>query len=541
MQRRTFLKSTAVAGTATLLPWRVRGGSVPSAAEPPSDQWLQDAVAAAMTLGAESASALFVSQRRQSIQLRKQDVHSISDDEGAGITLTVRVGAAMASASLPAGRKGSPGDFARLAIDAAKLPSSGIRRDNPPKEDTLPDVDRIDRITHVDRPPEGAPEAGRWVPAGLEDPFLVPWDERIAFLRGLTSTALKMPHIPSAVANQFMQKRDSLFVDSAGSRIEQTQYATYVNFAVTAFHQQKRLIDTRTSEREAQMTDWNGATANMVSELETAIQEAQRLQQADPVTQDSYDLVVHPSLLWNILFETLIPHLDPRQLLELDGRAPADRWLTLAKLNERPLRSPALRLSWDPTLPGGLATCGWDDTGRVAQKRQILDANGGLQAVPVSPDLLAVDETYAALPGMSFSRATAWNVPPTVAMPNVVLAGGPGKTLDGLVAGVDNGLLVKGRGTVVTNPAKTVFRVRPQVAWMIRGGRITEMVRDVEIETSTEQFWNALEEVGRAEDQFLGGDLFPHRAFPLWDTPFSVSTPPALFRRIPVYRTEGRP
>lgn len=537
MQRRTFLKSTAVAGAAALLPWKGNGSIHVTSAAPPDDQWLQDAVSEAVAMGALSASALFLSHRRQSLQIRKTDVHSITDDEAAGITLTVRVGGGMASASVPTARKGSPKDFARTAVDAARLTRTRPANSAPPKVDEEGDVAILEHV------PSGnsSPKIGRWSPDGLTDPFQVPLSERVSFLAGLTGTALKISQIPYAVANQFLQRRDSLFVDSDGSRIGQTQYATYVNFAVTAFHQQKRLMDTRTSEREAQMTDWAGATANMLSELETAMQEVLRLQQADPVTQDSYDLVVHPTLLWNILFETLLPHFDPRQLLGLDGRSPADRWLTLAKFNERPLRIPALRLSWDPTLPGGLATCGWDDVGNESSQRRILDEAGVLQAIPVSPDLLASDELYASLPRMSFSRAPSWNVPATVAMPNVVLAGGPGKSLDDLIGGVDSGLFVKGRGTVVTNPARTLFRVRPQSAWMIRGGKIAEMVRDVEIETSVEQFWNALEEVGRDEDRFLGGDLFPGRAFPLWETPFSVATPPALFRRVSVYRAEGRP
>ena len=542
MLRRTFLQTSAVLGAATVLPLRRKDARIPDGtADAPSDQWLQDAVAEALALGAGSASALFLSHRRQSIQLRKTDIHAINDDEGSGITLTVRVGNGMASASVPSAAKGSPKDFARSAVDAALLPSTLLRKDDGPSEDLPPGLETHERV-EASYPGEIEPAAssGRWAPAGLTDPFLTPLEERMSFLSALTGTALKITQIPYAVANQFLQKRESVFVDSNGSRIEQQQFATYVNFAVTAFHQQKRLMDTRSSEREAMMTDWSGATANMQSELETSMQEVLRLQQADPVTQDSYDLVVHPSLLWNILFETLLPHFDPRQLLGLDGRSPADRWLTLAKFNERPLRNEALRLSWDATLPGGLATCGWDDTGRAAEKRTVLDANGVLGSVPVSPDLLAADPAFAALPRMSFSRAAAWNVPVTVAMPNVMLAGGPGKNLNDLIGGVDSGLFVKGRGTVVTNPSKTLFRVRPQAAWMIRGGTIAEMVRDVEIETSTEQFWNALEEVGRAEDTFLGGDLFPGRAFPLWETPFSVATPPAVFRRIPVYRTEGR-
>lgn len=493
---------------------------------------MRDALQEALSLGASDAAALFLAHRHQSAQVRKDVVHSLSDNEEAGITLRARFQGVDGSASLPSSRLGTPKEFARLAMEAAKAAGKSARteRGMPPPDPVPGD-------------PDTRPRTGTWVPEGVTDPFLTDLPERIAFLKELNATALKITQIPYAVANQFLQKRSSLYMDIRGSRIEQQQFATYVNFAVTAFHQQRRLMDTRSSEREAQSTGWTGATANMRTELETAMQEVLRLQQADQVTPDSYDLVIHPSALWNLLLETLLPHFDPRQLAERDGRAPGGRWLTLANLGALPLRSQALRLRWDSTLAGGLATCGWDDDGVHAHASVVFDGSGVARGIPVSPDLIASDPAFssgAGFPGFPFSRAAAWNMPATVAMPNLVLEGGPGKNIGDLIAGVDNGLFIKGRGTVVTNPAKTLFRVRPQAAWVIRGGKLGEMVRDVEIETSTEQFWNALIEVGRWEDTFLGGDLFPARAFPLWDTPFSVAAPPALFRDVSVYRAEGR-
>jgi TldD protein len=534
MQRRTFIKTTAAIGAASALPWGGRIATAHPAA--PSGQWMQDVISEAHALGAANPTLLYLSHRHQSAQVRKDTLHSVTDTEESGFTLRIQLGTVLGSASVPAARRPSPREFARMAVESA-----GIARIVLPDDTT-----GIDGEVHADDhvgPTSDAADMtqGTWSPAGIQDPFLTDPGERIDFLKGLNTAATKITQIPYAVANQFLQKRTSIFMDGEGRRFEQRQYATYVNFAVTAFSQQKQLMDTRTSEREAQSTDWAGATANMKSELETAMQEVLQLQQSDSITPDSYDLVIHPSLLWNILIETLLPHLDPRQLARRDGGSPGGRWLTLETFRNRPLRSEVLRMRWDSTLPRGLASCGWDDTGRQAGSFEIFDGEGMLRNIPVSPDLLRSDPVYGpGFPGFPFSRAVAWNLPAGVAMPNVVLEGGPGKNLDTLIGGVDNGLFVKGRGTVVTNPAKTLFRVRPQVAWAIRGGKLAEMLRDVEIETSAEQFWNALEETGRAADTFLGGDLFPRRAFPLWDTPFTVATPPALFRNIPVYRVEGR-
>ncbi|MFZ1731922.1 MAG: metallopeptidase TldD-related protein [Bacteroidota bacterium] len=546
MQRRTFLKTSAALGAASMLPWQRRAEAAMPPVDPPTEDWMQSAVSEAKALGAVHAELLFISERHQRAQVRKDTLHSITDSEDAGITLRVRFAEGFGSASVSAVRRGSPSELAQMAVESAKIArpplKNSVRKNSKAKDSDVEDIPRDSGGNDsADSPSNGNTQRQVWSPEGIQDPFLTNLDERIAFLMDLNKTATKVPQIPYAVANQFMQRRSSIFVDSLGSKIEQQQYATYVNFAVTAFQQKQRRMDTRTSDREAQATDWTGATANMQSELETAMQEVLQAQQADSVTPDKYDLVIHPTMLWNLFLETLLPHLDPRQLLERDGRAPGDRWLTLAKLNQRPLRSEALRLRWDNTLPRGLATSGWDDAGRKTGSSVLLGKGGAVQSIPVSPDLIAADSAFGAgFPGTNFSRAAAWYRPATVAMPNMVLEGGVGKNIDDLFGGVDNGLFLKGRGTVMTNPAKTLFRVRPQAAWAIRGGKLAEMLRDVEIETSAEQFWNALEEAGRSEDTFLGGDLFPQRAFPLWDTPFSVATPPALFRGIPVFRTEAQ-
>jgi hypothetical protein len=61
------------------------------------------------------------------------------------------------------------------------------------------------------------------------------------------------------------------------------------------------------------------------------------------------------------------------------------------------------------------------------------------------------------------------------------------------------------------------------------------MIRDFEIEVAVEKLWNSLDETGGPLTAITAGELFPERCYPLWTQPFSVSTPAALFRALPVY------
>ncbi len=513
--RRNFLKTTAAIGATAALPLSLRGEQfLPGSAAGVEDSWLQDAVDAAMRRGAVYAEILQRKERRENIQLRKEDVHNLSDGYESGMTLRVFKAGAWGAAAISASAPGKPGALAEEACRAA---------------------DAMARIVQGEFDVDARVSSGSydWETPVEIDPFEVPVSEKVAFLRALTSKALGITQIPFAVANLFAQRTDSTLLTSRGAVIRQRRTITYPNFAVTAFNQRLRRMDNRSSSLEAVAAGWELSKRNFTSDLETAMQEVLRTQTADPVVAGTYTLIVHPSVLWDILFDTLLPHLDARRVLGTDGSRPGDPWITTADIGHKRIGSPLLQLSADGALPMGLASSGWDDSSRPAQRTRLVE-DGVIRRLPT-------DDTIGGLPAdarCAFTRSAHWSDVPGPAMPNVVMQEGSDGNLADLIAGVDTGLFIKGRGTIVTNPQRTLFRVKPQAAWMIRGGKIDTMVRDVEVETSVEQFWNALSAVGSGKDTLTAGDLFPSRAHPLWSAPFSVSVPPTRFADIPVYTAQ---
>lgn len=514
MKRRTFLQTTALTAAAAAAPLRLRAYHAAPPAPLVETDWLQDAVQDAIDAGATYAEALFRRDRSETIQLRKEDISGLESSEEAGIALRVFSGGAWGSAAVSSWEPGRPD-----ALAAAAIASAG----------------QLATLRTQDFDASSRESGGRydWSTDVVTDPFEIPIEEKVALLRRLTSKALSVSQIPFAVANLFIQRGETELVTSRDAVIRQRTLYTYPNFAVTAFHQKLRRMDTRSSSMEAQAGGWEIVDASLDSDLETSMQEALTLQTTDPVTPDSYDLVVHPTLLWDLLCDTLLPHLDPRTVLALDGNRPGDRWFGIDDIGDITIGSELLTLQADSSLPRGLASCGWDDTGRPSPTGTIVDAGRVVR--------LPFDETLPRPAGLStvgFTRSGTWNIPVNAAMPNIVMSAGSGGSLSDLVSGVDNGLLVKGRSRVMMNSAKTLFRVSPQMAWMIRGGSVAEAVRGVEIETSVEQFWKALDALSTANENIVAGDLFPGRSSALWEVPFSVSVPAGVFRRIPVYTAQ---
>ncbi|MDT8324087.1 MAG: TldD/PmbA family protein [Bacteroidota bacterium] len=516
MHRRHFLQSTAAIGALAALPEVLHAAQrtrlFPAMDKSaPKDDWLAEAVAAARKRGAAYAEVLWRDERRASIQLRKEEVHALSDSSERGIVLRVFKDGAWGAAAVAASEGAAPGELASRACAAAEA---------------------LSRFSKSEFDPGTRAVAGtyRWENEVLRNPFDVPETEKIEFLRSLTARALKIVQIPFAVANLFTQQTDSVLLTSRGADIRQRQVVTYPNFAVTAFHQKLRRMDNRSSSFEALAAGWEVTERNFTSDLETAMQEVLQIQTAEPVTAGTYRLVVHPSVLWDILFDTLLPHLDARRVLGLDGGRPGDRWIAPADIGHRRIGSPLLQLAADMTLPAGLATAGWDDSGRPATRMALVE-DGVLRRLPADDTLGGLDAAVR----FPVTRTAQWSSAAGPAMPNIVMAEGGDGVLTDLIAGVDSGLFIKGRGSIVTNPQRTLFRVKPQMAWMIRNGEIAEVVRGVEVETSVEQFWNALVAVGSGRETMTAGELFPGRTDALWTAPFSVSAPPALFADIPVY------
>ena len=479
-----------------------------------ADRLLEDLIESALKEGAAYAEATILHQRSQSLQARKTDLSPAGEASSSGIALRVWSGSGWGFSATSRLNALRPAAMASSAVSMAKA----VGMSSPGQ------FVRERRVATSES----------WTTPGASDPFAVPFREKKEFLLGLTRPPLDHPQIAFSVANLFQVKRESQYRNSIGGATKQTSYICYPNFAVTAFDKQKRTIDSRSSFLEAGGYGWEITSGHdFKSELDTAVQEVLKTQAAEPVNDGRAALVIDASALWHIVYETIAHHLDPRNALGLDGRHPADRWITPDLIGRADIGSSSLTVGFDSSLARGLATSGWDDAGMPAASGVLIE-NGIIQNMPGAED--------STLPGTPpeylHARMSGWNTPPAFAMPNIVLRSTSEKRLDDLIADSTSGYLVKGRGQVLINSAHTMFRYRPQLAWRIEGGRVGAMVRDLEIETSVEQFWQALVDVGAESGRLTAGDLFPQNRNALWDSPFSISAPPARFSELPIFRTQ---
>src|SRR5919204_6504770 len=145
------------------------------------------------------------------------------------------------------------------------------------------------------------------------------------------------------------------------------------------------------------------------------------------------------------------------------------------------------------TARHGLATIGYDDEGVQTQEWDIV--SGGMFTG------YQLDRRIARLTGAERSNGCAFadssSSMPLQRMANVSLQPAPdGPSTEELIAGVDRGIYVMGDKSWSIDMQRYNFQFTGQRFFEIRGGRLVGQLRDVAYQSTTTDFWGALDGVG---------------------------------------------
>jgi TldD protein len=183
----------------------------------------------------------------------------------------------------------------------------------------------------------------------------------------------------------------------------------------------------------------------------------------------------------------------------------------------------------DATSEGGNGTFGWDDEGVPAGKRALVDRG-------LFVDYLSSRETAAALGRASTGtmRADGWNRTPIIRMVNVSLETGDGGTLEDLVAATEDGLLMATDKSWSIDDLRLNFQFSCEIAWEIKRGKRTRIVRDPFYTGITPRFWGSCDAVCDAREWRLWGVDSCGKGDPMQIMHVGHGASPARFRDVTV-------
>ena len=522
--RRDFLRTAGVAAGALALPelpaWisDVVAAEEAAAARVDKNALADIALNTARKLGVTYADIRINRYRSESINTREQQVQNVSRSQNFGFGVRVLYKGTWGFAS---SRSVTPADVKRIteqAVAIAKANSVYQRK----KIELVP-VEKV--VTS-------------WKNAFEKDPFEVSIDDKIQFLLSLNGAAMKTSGVGFVNSSMGFVNEQKYYASTDGSRIEQYIIRANPNFNVTAVNRANGDFQTRSALGGPQgmgyeymeKHDWK-------KEAQQAGEEAVMKLKAKSVEPGKYDLVLHPSHLWLTIHESVGHPTELDRSLWWEANYAGTSFLTPDKIGKLQFASKIMNFVADRTQPAGLATVGYDDEGVPGQRWHLIK-DGLFVDWQTTRDLAAMigqKKSYGC------NHSESWGSISFPRMPNVSLQPSEGNTsLDDLIGGVENGILIYGDGSYSIDQQRYNFQFGGQVFWEIKNGKRGEMLRDVAYQSRTTDFWNSCDGLGGQSTYELGGSFNDGKGEPGQSNAVSHGCPPGRFRQVNVLNTARR-
>jgi len=273
--------------------------------------------------------------------------------------------------------------------------------------------------------------------------------------------------------------------------------------------------------------DWDSEIAELPSLLAEKVA-------APSVEAGRYDLLIHPSNLWLTIHESIGHATELDRALGYEANYAGTSFATVDNLNKLQYGSNLMNITGDRLTPHGLSTVGYDDEGVEAQSWDIIK-DGLLVGYQL-------DRRIAARAGRDRSNGCAYadaaSHVPIQRMPNVSLQPNPtGPDFEGLVASVEDGILIKGDNSWSIDMQRYNFQFTGQQFHRIKNGKIVGQVKDVAYQATTTDFWRSMKTVGGPSTYVLGGAFNCGKAQPGQIAAVSHGCPAAVFDKVNVLNT----
>ncbi|MBI3593428.1 MAG: TldD/PmbA family protein [Nitrospirae bacterium] len=222
-------------------------------------------------------------------------------------------------------------------------------------------------------------------------------------------------------------------------------------------------------------------------------EEAEALLFAAPCPETRTDLILMPDQLCLQIHESIGHAIELDRIFGSELTYAGGSFLSehIQELGNFRYGSPLVNIVSDSTLREGLGTFGYDDEGIAAQKNDIIREGmlvGLLSSRESSDEYLRL--TGKSLLPNSCMRATHSNRVPLIRMTNLYLEPGEG-TLAELIHRTNEGILMETNSSWSIDDLRKNFSFGTEIAWEIKKGKRTRMLKNPFYRGMTLDFWNS--------------------------------------------------
>ncbi len=524
VSRREFLVRSAKA-TASLAARELF--AVPFAANAELKNLADIALNAARKLGASYADIRICRYRSHNVSLRTapdrsgkvNTVPSSSDSESYGFGIRVL---ASGTWGFAASHRVEKDEITRITAEAVRVAKANS----------------VVRKTPVRLAPVAAYKDVTWGTQLKKDPFEVPIKDKLDFLIAISEEVRKVPKVFSVFSSLGFRSEQKYFASTEGSYIEQYIVHTIPSYTAQARDVQKRVAKSRSYSPQGYGSGYEYVeNSRMMENARRVGEEVVEHLSAPSVTPGRKDLVLLPNHLGLTIHESIGHPTELDRALGYEANYAGTSFIAPPEkvMGKLQVASEIVNFVGDRTAPGTMAATGWDDDGVKTQRWHII--KGGVfqtyQTIRDQAHLIGEKESRGCC------QADSYDSVPFQRMPNVILE--PGQkpmSLEDLIAGVDDGVLIDGRGSYSIDQQRYNFQFGGDAFWEIKHGKKGAMIADVAYQATTTDFWKACDALGDQRTFGRFGTPGDAKGQPVQTNSMNHDCPAARFRGISVLRTD---
>jgi TldD protein len=431
--------------------------------------YARTAVEAALAAGATYADARVVIRRHERIEAQNGELQSVTNDEDAGVGVRALIGSSWGFAATgeltdtAASKAGA--EATATAKASALVPGAAIE---------LADVTVAEDSYET-------PHA--------ENPFAIPLAEKVDLVVDATRTMHEVEGVAIATAHLGFWDTDKWFVSSQGHRIHQHLVEAGGGMDATAVGEQE--TQRRSYPQSFGHYETGGYEVirrfDLAGNAQRIAEEAVQLLTAPLCPTGEMDLILESSQLALQIHESVGHAIELDRILGWEAAFAGTSFLDLGQLGSLRYGSELMNITADATIPGALATFGYDDEGTPAQRVDIVKEGTWVGA------LTGRDTAHlAGLEPGGMVRADGFNRLPMVRMTNVGLLPGD-SSLDEIISETKHGVYLATNRSWSIDDKRLNFQFGTEIGWEVVDGELGRMIRNPTYTGITPQFWAKLD------------------------------------------------
>lgn len=466
----------------------------------------------AQVRGATYADVRVVRRERQRVTVKNGQVGELAEDEDQGFGVRVIVDGAWGFASSSRLTLAEVERVAALAVSIARASA-------------------LVKGRGVDL---GLPEAhvGSYRTPLLRDPFAVSLEDKLALLLAADEAMRRVKGIRVSRADLDFIRETKSFASTEGSRVEQVIVESGAGLEAVAVGMgevQKRSYPNSFGRHQGTAGFEFVEALDLAGHAQQVAEEAVALLTAPVCPSGEMTLVIGGSQLALQVHESCGHPVELDRVFGSEASYAGTSFLTPEKLGTFRYGSPAVNLTADATIPGGLGTFGYDDEGIPAQRTPLVERG-------IFTGYLTSRETASRLGQRSNGtmRADGWNRTPIIRMTNINLEPGEAGSLEDLLADTGEGLFVDVNKSWSIDDKRLNFQFGTELAYEIKNGRLGRLYKNATYTGITPQFWGSCDAVCGPEEWQVWGTANCGKGQPSQTAHVGHGTAPARFRNVRV-------